>query len=321
MVALAIYGLLRALVRWPADRYQGWVLLVIVLLSSLPISLLILQALISLGGTVKIPGGIEVSFAAVSTTAASLVRSTTLSENLDISYSPTVQSEGMRSILRALRDASRNDVTVVNLRSGETWWESRLFILMAGATKRAQPKAVAFVGDRNGRRGMFLGWAQPRELLAAHMSAAEELRRAEKVAAAEAAKWDLGTPEPGLSPRVRLPWEETILYLPSLSGDEEPDTRFAYELFLQRELELSQNEGGRFQRPVTLSRLRELYEPILVVDQIEATADDDEWTKLLSSSSRPYFALTSAGVFRSLVPRDALVSTLIAALTSRLERA
>jgi hypothetical protein len=330
-VGLVTYGVVRAIADWPSDRYQGWILLGITLLAVLPLGLLILQALISMGGTLKIPGGVEFSFASASTAAASTVRSTTLSENLDSGPSPADPSSGLRSILRSLQDARGNDVTIVNLRDGQAWWESRLFVLVAGASRRAQPRAIAFVGDRNGRQRVFLGWARPADLLATHLAKNACFKAAERAAASRAAIWQLGTPDPAVpSTRVTLPWpalaqpapgtqpaSPATCDLPQTFGDF-ADPRFAYELFLQSELESRTPEAE--QAHVTPSGVEALYEKVLVVDQVDASADEDSWIALLRSTPREFFAMTAHGTLRTLVPRDALVSALIATLAARMDR-
>lgn len=337
---LIIYGVLRGVAKWPDDRYQGWVLLGVVLLSLLPVALLMFGTLASRGGSLKLPGGVGLSFEGASNAAASTVRSTTLSENLDTPSSPALQSTKMRSVLRALRDASRSEVTVVNLRGGEVWWESRLFILIAGAARRSRPKAIAFIGERAGRSGVFLGWAPPSLLFAAHTAAVPKFRHAERIASAKALRWELGEPPPSdASQTVTLPWPATTvpadvskspvtlrqatMGLPVTNDEPESDPRYAYELFLQEILDSDHPSNDRelFQRHVSITRLRELYEAVLVEDQIDDQAKEDAWVKLLSSSPRPFFALTSNDIFKALVPRDTLVTALITAITARLEQA
>jgi hypothetical protein len=67
---IALYGLARATLGWPSERYEGWLLLCILLLSLLPVFLLVLEMLASLGGSVEVPGGVRLSFASASLQAA-----------------------------------------------------------------------------------------------------------------------------------------------------------------------------------------------------------------------------------------------------------
>jgi hypothetical protein len=150
---LAAYGFMRANFGWPHDQYQGWLLLSILMLSLLPVFLLVLGLLASVGGTVEAPGGVRVSFTGASEQAAGSVSKAHLSENLgtaDASPAALNQSS-LQNILGALQTAHESDVTVVDIGQGETWWESRLFILIAGA---ARPR-----GTRTAYRGPPMGWA------------------------------------------------------------------------------------------------------------------------------------------------------------------
>jgi hypothetical protein len=198
----------------------------------------------------------------------------------------------------------------VDLRQGRTWWETRLFILVAGAARRGRPAAIAFIGDRNGRAGAYLGWATPSRLLDMHISADPGLGEAHDRAASSAAWWQIGTPpsprQPG-TPYVTLPWNNQPFYLPFLA-DESPDPAFALELFLQQELD-TRPEGQ--QQFVSVQRLLQLYEPILMTDSVDSHADDATWAHLLALSPRRYFALTNAGAFKTLVPRDSLLAALV----------
>lgn len=118
----------RTVASWPSQRFEGWVLLAVVALSLLPVILLLVQTLATRGGTIQV-AGLSLSFAQVSEKVASTLRITTLAENLGTTEDTPVTQSSLRSILRALRRAHDSEVTVVDLRRGRTWWETRLFIL------------------------------------------------------------------------------------------------------------------------------------------------------------------------------------------------
>lgn len=124
----------RTAASWPSQRLEGWVLLAIVALSLLPVILLLVQTLATRGGTIQV-AGVSLSFAQVSEKVASTLRITTLAENLGTPDDAPVAQSSLRSILRALRRAHDSEVTVVDLRRGRTWWETRLFILVVGAAR------------------------------------------------------------------------------------------------------------------------------------------------------------------------------------------
>ncbi|WP_284982359.1 hypothetical protein [Arthrobacter sp. efr-133-TYG-118] len=315
VVLLFIYGFAKAALGWPDSRYEGWVLLGVVSLSLLSVFLLVVQVLAASGARIEVPGGIKISFDSASAQAASSTRSTTLSENLGTPESEPVPQSSVTSILRSLRRAQSSDITVVDLGNGQKWWESRLFILIAGAARRTRPQAIAFIGDRNGAPGVFLGWAAPSDLLEQILASNDSLRIAHHAAAAMTARWQIGEPvkpSPGAFPQVLLPWNNQPFFLPP--SNESPDPDFAFELFLQQNVDVPDLSSLR--RHVHVQRLRDLFEPVLVTDHADKQAGVGDWANLLTSSPRRFFALTSAGRFQALVLRDALVSALVARLVA-----
>jgi len=309
VVLLTAYGLLRGLARWPTDHYQGWTLLGILLLSLLPIFLLLLEAIVSSGGTLEAPGGVKLSFEATSARVASTVSSTTLSENLGTLDSEPAGASGMRSILRALRRSERTDVTVVDLRDGQTWWESRFFIVVASAARRPSNQALAIVATKNEVQRSVVGWADPVRLLELHLSAQPDLNTGYQRALAKALQWQLSMPESAPTKYRTAPWKAQ-LNLPSLM-DEQADPKYVFELNLQAELDKLAAEKPMIRNHVTVTRIDELYQSVLVTDSIDDAASVDDWIRLLSGPSRRFFALTSSGVLRTLVPRDALLAAVV----------
>ena len=319
IVFLALLGALvlaRRLADWPGNGYQGWTLLAVVLLSLLPVILLVIEAAARNRGQVS-AFGVSLSFAGASREAAVGLRTATLEENLDASSEPAVQQTELPSLIAALRRAHDSDVTVVDLRAGRTWWETRLFILVAGAARRGRPRALAFVGDLNGQRGTFIGWASPSRLLDLHLAADDSLRLGYASASSLTAQFELSTPIAGSRTCRAKPWNtSTQICLPPMArGAADPD--FALELFLQQQLETGPNQQRRY---VTATRLRELYEPALVIDHIETGSSDDDWVNLLRKQPRPFFAVTDEGSLRSLVPRDALLTALVLRLAEAEEQ-
>ena len=243
------------------------------------------------------------------------VATTAIVENLGAAAEPIAQSS-LRSLLRALRRAHDSEVIVVDLRRGQTWWDTRLFILIAGAARRNRPQVVAFIGDRNGRTGVFLGWATPSRLLEMHLAAEPAFGAPYASALARTLQWQIGTPPadpPGTAKYVILPWTNTALSLPPVEGDT-ADPEFAMELFLQQALE---GPGAVIApRHVSVQRLLALYEPELITDEVEAAAPDRVWADLLVTGHRRYFAVTTAGTFKYLVSRDALMGAMLARLAT-----
>jgi hypothetical protein len=305
LVLLIGVAVLRAATEWPSDDYQGWALLAIVILALVPIILALVDTAVSQRGEIRV-WGVSLSFASASQEAAAGVRTATLEENLGITTEEAVGRTSLPVVLRTLRRAHDTDVTVVDLRAGRTWWESRLLVLVAGAAHSGRPLALAFVGERSGTSRAFIGWAEPARLLDLHLKAEPDLASAYAAAVVQTRQWDLGTRGPGPDDVV-LPWGDA-LSLPA-NPDEASDPQFALELFLNSQIEALAPDV--YQRHVTIRRLLELYEPALVTDHVETGSDDAVWIDLLRRSHRPFYATTSGGAFKGLVPRDALFTALV----------
>jgi hypothetical protein len=216
VVLVIAHAVARTQLDWPDERYGGWVLLGIALLSLLPVLLMLIELLALAGGSLKV-AGVAFSFSGESLKVAGAVRSTTLAENLETPDNAPVAQTSLNSVLRALRRAHDSEVTIVDLRHGRTWWETRLFILIAGAARTGRPKAIGFIGDRNGKQGVFLGWASPRAsstcIWLRHRSSptptASPMRR-QRNGESESPRHGRA----GVAPRVTVPWNQQQLFLP-----------------------------------------------------------------------------------------------------------
>jgi hypothetical protein len=151
--AIGIAVVLQTLDVLPGPQMAWWVLLGAVIIGMLPILLLVL------GGVSAVKAaGVEVAFAAaqqaVRAADEATVRST-LSDNLGAPPGVVLDTSG-DTIIQALRNAVTNDVVVVSLGDGHEWWNTRLLLLTAGATRLGHPRAIAFTATRAGQ-----GWAVP----------------------------------------------------------------------------------------------------------------------------------------------------------------
>jgi hypothetical protein len=317
ILLLSLLIAVRRVSGWPADAYQGWALLATALLALVPLMLLVVETAVRNRGKIS-AFGVSLSFSGASNEASAALRTTRLEENLDIQgEEEALQTSGLPSLIAALRRAHDSDVTVVDLQVGRTWWETRLFILVAGAARRGRPRALAFVGERNGQRGVFLGWSSPSRLLDQHLAADDRLRRAYRAAVSLTAQFEMSTPATQSSSCRLTPWgtpTQQICLPPMARGVPDPD--FALELFLQQELEHANDQQRRY---VSITRLLELYEPVLVTDHVGKGSSEGVWLDLLRKP-RAFFAVTENGVLLSLVARDALMTALVLRLAQAEDR-
>lgn len=170
VLVLALVGLRQANAL-PDDRISAGLLLGAALLSLVPVFLSVLDRVAGSGGAVEGPGGVKISFAAVEVSARVDVSRTMISNNLGtVTPGMSVADGGGADILQTLQSVLGSDVAVVELGEGQDWWQTRLLLLTAGATRLGRPHVLVFTATVSGRNKQFIAWARPSELLRVHLS-------------------------------------------------------------------------------------------------------------------------------------------------------
>jgi hypothetical protein len=322
---LAVLAVLRAASDWPADRWDGWLLLGAAAFALLPVLLVVVGRIAERGGSVRVPGGFELAFAAA-TAAAGPRTGTTISSNLGAPPGVDIADSGGGNILAALRGAVSNPVAVVDLENGRAWWETRLLLLLSGADRLGAPRAIVFVATRGGAPRQFVGWGLPRELLRCQLAAApDDIKQAVHRAGAHYLAWALTTPEdnsysalaPWLAPLpAPLPGVQPVATTPNVQRTEleaqriyrpRGDSDLLPESALVEELQAVEESP----RNVTVVRLQELFEPVLVTSSIDDTDDDETKLRHITGTSGDYIAVTDAGRYMSLVSRTVAVNAVL----------
>jgi hypothetical protein len=346
---IAIAVVLQKLGVLPGARMAWWVLLGAVIIGLLPILLLVL------GGVSAVKAaGVEVAFAAVQVAVQAAEETTgrsTLSDNLGAPPGVVLDTSG-DTIIQALRSAVTNDVVVVNLGDGHEWWDTRLLLLIAGATRLGHPRAIAFTATLAGRPGQYLGWALPAELLRTQLSRSVRWGEAYRLAHRNTLLSSLAAPIAldAADSTMRLPWpsagrqrvwgtvppDQTALaksnadgsselpwpnpeaaWPPTASNSQGPDDPHLPERFLLdqlRPLEGSQQPEQREKLEVTAARLKDLFGPVLNTDALDTQKPGAAWVDGILDGTAPYVAITSRGQFTSLVPRDVAINAVLRSL-------
>jgi hypothetical protein len=318
LVAVAV---LRKVASWPPPQWAGWTLLAVVLLSVFPVILLLLDKLATTGGSIRVPGGLEVAFAAVRT-AATTGTALTISGNLGSPPGAAVVDSAGTSIFQALREAVNNPIAVVDLVDGHAWWETRLLVLLSGASRLARPRAVVFLATQATQARRFLGWAPPQELLRAQLaSATPEERTAYNNARALAGQYALGfIGENGVS---QLPWPLALSQASASAPLSRHELKAATmwpplpaehdlipEAFLMSQLTNSEMQPKGAPH-LTTARLHEIFGAVLRTAALdEADSEKDKLNRILGSVN-DYLALTEHGAYVNLVPRDVAVNAVL----------
>jgi hypothetical protein len=303
-------ALLRALLGWPGYELDQTLLLGIFALSMLPLLLAVMDALVERRGVVKLPWA-EFDFSHVAAVATPTV---VLPVNIGVAGEPLNESN-VTLILDALRSTEASEVVIVDLEGGNAWWETRLLLLLAGATRTGRPSKVVFLAMEGAVAGRFQGWAPPGSLLPILLRADPLYALCYHRAAAAARAWAAVEPVPPAIPPPP-PWVSGLVG--GLGGYAfDPATGLPNELapeqMLAAELGREVEQKGP-PREITLARLEELFRPVLLRNAVDETWPADRQLAAFFEDTAPQVAVTSGGRYLRLLPRDVALSAIVRSL-------
>ena len=317
VLVLALIGLRQANAL-PGDRIGAWLLLGVVLLGLVPVFLSVLDLVVERGGTVEAPGGVKISFAAVEVSARVDVSRTTISGNLGGTPGVSVADTGGATILQTLKPVLGSDVAVLELGEGQEWWQTRLLLLTAGATRLGYPRVLVFTATVSGRTKQFVAWATPEELLRVHLTnASPQMQLAYQRAQALAGRYALGEPVVGGN-QVILPW--SVPGTPTAAATAYPPGTPPPQLIPEQFLltQLAELEPPSPQPmtdlAVTVPLLRALFTAVLREGSVERADPDERWLSVILDGSDDYIAVTERGAYVTLVSRPAAINAVLRSL-------
>jgi hypothetical protein len=316
---LAVVAGLRVVLRWPSAQSDNIVLIGVLLLSLLPIVLALLDVIIERGGIVEY-GGVKIDF---SRSKERGMVGITIAPNIGVQGQPVTDSSTMQ-ILDTLRQATSCDVIIIDLEDGRAWWETRLFVLLAGAARLGKPDKVVFVGKDANTDCRFQGWSHGRDLLQRMLAAHPQYERSLQAAWAAAGQWNLveplDSPTPS-APAVAVPPPPTWLSGRLATGHPwmafDTGTGLHNQLFAEQILQddLGQKiETRDGPRNVTLTRLEELFRPVLNREHIDLNWSSTRQLKVFLSGDTPFLAITSNDKYVAIVSRQVLLSEVLRSL-------
>jgi hypothetical protein len=277
----------------------GAVLLGLVILSLLPLVLVLLEGLVSSGGSIEV-GQVKVALTAAATAQPLVVATRNVTQGAHVGDS------GSQQIIDGLQRAQLAKILVVGLEDGHAWWESRLLILCSGAVRLGRPEVIVFTASRRGKPDQFLGWGHPAQIQARLLQANPDYRvaydKAIGLAIAVRQQHGLGSaPNPTLvskqfiaypnGPDVLNPYLEEQLVADALSSLETPP------------------------REIGIGRLEDLLNPVIHEGSVDRTDLDAEWFKKALRSDEEYVAVTDSGTYVALMTRADVVSEVLLAVT------
>jgi len=297
---------------WPDAKGAGLVVAAVFLVGLLPVGLIVLDVLAS-GRAVLDIMGVKIDFSERTGISASFG----LPDNIGIP-GIVVAGSGPMQIAAALERATENEVAVLDIKQGNSWWLTRLFALCAGAARAGTPQALVFIGTKENVSGTFLGWTEPQVALRALLNDKTEYKSVYLHAASIAKQLGvfegttlLPTSPPGMALHNavhRYAEQEDYVRL----GDA------AFEQILMDQLAM---EHENLPEKLTLGRLQQLLEHCLYRDAIELNAPGVDQVKSLLEAKGPFIALAKEGRYQSLLKVEVGERILLRKLVMQSKRA
>lgn len=311
---------------WPTAKSDNILLIGILVVGLIPMELLVIDALIRRGGKLSFQG------IAIDLAAGPPAVDLRIDTNIGV-VGETVSDTSSTQILDTLKRAANSDVVVVDLENGTAWWETRLFILAAGAARTGSPRAIVFVTSERAQSRAFLGWATPASLIEALCEPSNPrhtiYRKAHALALDAGEQWQKaidGAP-PGGAPTApagltTFPWN-----LNSVAWNGRPNP-FATEQFLAMDLGQQIEESWRavpFQAGPGVSSAEKFPRAVMITEAsvcsqfarqlrrtaIEEDAAKDNQVALFLADSGQFVAITHSGSLVRLAPRSAVLDDLV----------
>ncbi|MHC5258248.1 hypothetical protein ACYSUO_10200 [Streptomyces sp. UC4497] len=306
VVLVTGFFLLREFADWPTEDLEPGVLIAIVVISSVPVLLMLLEAVAARGGSLG-GFGFTLNFGAVVDAAAEQAPPGDVPRNMGASEGLDLQASGGPQVLEAINEFAKNPVAVIDLQDGTAWWETRLAIICAGAQRLGSPRAIAFVATDAGRPRVYQGWAEPRLILKALSLSNGSLRLALDRAAVIAARSQLTFPpesstDQPQSTRDLQPPHPQLVFTGTVRRSDAPE-----QILLNEVRDLEKRCGTKM---VSIVRLHELLAAFLHKEILDEAMPEQQWLRSVFCSDAHYVAVTRCGRYMGLVARNKLLTDL-----------
>jgi len=286
----------------------GQTVLVVAIMSIIPLLLVVLD-FFSLSGAVIDIQGVKLDFSKVQQQgrAGAGAQGFELPENIGVPGAIVTDSAPM-SIQRTLNIGEKHGIVVVNVKSGNSWWVTRLLVLCAGAVRTGAPQVLVFLGKKENTPDYYLGYGKPADLLKAILNDKPGYRaRYDK--AMDVTKQFLAYKEIKdlvTTPNLIMP-PNIVRYAtnPQYLGQDEGVTE---QILLDQmgNLFFDPAKPGSLEDPpdrITISRLNELFDSCLYRDCIDLDATNEEQLKQLFAAKGEYVGLLRKSVYSSLLKK------------------
>jgi len=311
---LLILAALKNVIGWPFDESTNIVLIAVLLLSIMPVMLAILDIVIDRGGSLGYKD-FKVDFAKVDSAKPAEI---TVPANIGTAGTPIYETN-TGAILDGLQQAKQSNIVIVNIEDGKAWWETRLFVLLEGATRLGTPEKIVFVGNRHKTPQLFIGWAPAPVLFNAMLLKKPLFKPLYYNAVAAAKQWSLIEPLPPQSSEIKPPFSfgavagapgsqrKAFDWATGMPGD------FIQEEFLQNELsnKIENVTNDKEALYVTAGKVTDLFGDVLIENQIDQSCTKEEQARVFFANDAPYIVLTDNGKYLRLVSRLSVLNEIL----------
>lgn len=303
---LLILVVLKETIQWPTEKNDTAILMGISVFSLLPVLFVLIDVFLERGGVLQY-GKFKIDLSHVSQMGMTNV---TIPANIE-EYGSLVNDSSQKQILKTLEKATTCDVAIIDLDDGDAWLETRLLVLVAGATRLAKPSKIVFISTVAGKKQRFQGWSHPHELLPLLLKVHRKYSISYYQSMAAARQWELV--EPDCLTQSHVPFSK-----PSLAADYSnyyfdsagtPNKVFA-ELILAMDL-MDKVENNKHPARISITRLKELFTPVLYKDNIDQNWPPEKQNKHFFDSDADYLVITKNKKYLAMVSRLTVLSSIL----------
>jgi hypothetical protein len=301
---------------WPAPGSEGPLIYFTLAASAIPPVLLLLDFVAARGGAIG-NKWLKVDFSkAIAEIDVQSRDSFRLSDNILAEQDRLNDSSGQRMV-EAMKRATTSEILYLDLKDGNAWWVTRLLVLCAGVQGISSVKAIVFVGRKENRDRVFLGWGMPGALLTAILNSNPEFlsrfQKAEIIARQLAIFGGWSTPllpqvqhlggatpinlHPDVAINQRHYDENDSVMLASITIEQLRATSAAGAVPVMRNMEDTPDR-------LTMVRLQDLLVQCLYSDAVDRTWPNTKQLTTFLESRAPYVALLRDGIYEGMLRSD-----------------
>jgi hypothetical protein len=280
---------------WPDQDMNRWLIMLVAVISFIASSKAVLDL-----------RGIKIDFSNIVMANPEFKRQPIgIPDNIGVK-GPIISDTAPMDILTALNESIKSDLVIINLGRGDSWWVTRLLVLVAGAVRAGAPEVFVFTGDQENTPNHFLGWAKHKDVLESILKDKEQYEIRYQKSVQIARQFNLFR-DPDLLPAgINLSVEVsryTNDYRYTQSGENAAEQILMDQLAFMHGYD---NTGSMEEPPdrLTLGRLIELSGHCLYRQSIDLANHSENQIKSMIDSSAPYIALVRHGVFDSILSRE-----------------